>query len=171
MLRYTYIASLVKFIRSYVFIAWFPYCVGGGYAFFFFCTCSGKTYSPFWLQFAFCYLFDFLLTFSSVFMLSGSYNNLVYNWYLGNGTNRFNLNLFNLVTDMFEIKVKNIFCQFSVSPRLITCNNSRTAENCYMRFFRPRYLPTFVDISQFVAKSTTKQALHMEVRKTICRYL
>jgi len=89
-------------------------------------------------------------------MLSGSYNNLVYNWYLGNVTNKFDLNLFNLVTDMFEIKVTKIACQFAMSPRLITRNNSRTAEICFMRFFRSRCLPTFVDIPQYVAKSTTK---------------
>jgi hypothetical protein len=99
---------------------------------------------------------DFLFTFSSVFILSGSYNNLVYNWNLGNVTNKFYLNLFNLVTDMFEIKLTKIACQFAMSPHLVTCNNSRTAEICFMRLFRPRYLPTFVDTQLFVAKSTTK---------------
>jgi len=109
-------------------------------------------YSPFLLQFAFCNLSDFLLTFSSVFVLTESYNNLVYNWHLGNVTKKFNLNLFNLVTDMFEIKVTKIACQFAMSPRLIMCKNSRIAEICFMKFFHPRCLPTFVDTSKFVAK-------------------
>jgi len=107
----------------------------------------------------FCYsllFIAFLLTFSSVFMLSGSHNNLVYYWYLGNVTDKFNLNLFNLVTDTFEIKVTKIACQFAMSPRLITCNNSRTAEICFVRFFRPTCLRTFVDTPQFLAKSTAK---------------
>jgi len=61
-LRYIYIACLVKFIRSYVFFASFPYCVsGGGVRSFFFCgTCYGKIYSSFLLQFAFCYLSTYI---------------------------------------------------------------------------------------------------------------